>query len=250
MTKDNFVRQLPFESVFNFRDLGGYAVGDGRSVRAGTLYRSGELQHVSPDDLSYIRNDLGVSNVIDLRSPQELERRGIVPTNGTDIRHHNVPFSGSREESQNRLRSVSNMGELYLSLMGHPRFPKALTRALELIASSDNQPLVFHCTAGKDRTGILSALILGLLGVPPSDIAEDYALSGPPTQRLRERINVDPKRMARTSYSPEFAWGAVPESIELVLTTITCDHGSVADYAQAQGVSRETISLLRMNLLE
>ena len=250
MSDDSLNRFIPLDGTFNFRDLGGYTAADGRSLRTGVLYRSDELQHLSPNDLTHIRDRLGLATVMDLRSVEELDEVGIGPIRQIGIAHHSVPFSGTRDESDERRRNASNMGEYYLDTMSRQWFGTALKQAIDMISNSDNHPLLFHCTAGKDRTGLLSGVLLGLLGVSHSDIVDDYALSQALGGRLRQRISDDPKRAPHSSDFPEWMHGALPESMSVVLDNIGSEHGSMEAYVRAQDVSENTIARLKNTLLQ
>lgn len=250
MTTNNFDRFVPLEGTFNFRDLGGYRNADGQLLKTGVLYRSDELQHLSSDDLIHIRDGLRLSTVIDLRSVEELSADGVGPIGRIGIAHHNVPFSSTQQEGHERRLNASNMGEYYLDTINRPWFGIALKQAVDMIADPCNHPLLFHCTAGKDRTGLLSGVILGLLGVSRNDIVYDYALSQALGGRLLQRISADPKRAPLSSNFPEWIHGALPESMATVLDNIDAEHGSVEGYVRAQAVDDDTITLLRNSLLE
>ena len=249
MTTNSFDRFVPLEGILNFRDLGGYPTQNGGRVKTGRLFRSGEYQHATPDDLSHIKDTLAVSAVVDLRSPHEIEQNGYGLFESSEFSLHNVPFTGTAEEGRKARELVSNMGELYLSIMDHQRFAPALARALELVSEAGQRPTLINCTAGKDRTGILAGVILGLLDVSREDIISDYSLSAPSAILLKERIDADPVRAARFN-RPDWIFSAVPESMALMLDTIDGQHGSIASFVLAHGVSEATISQLQNALLE
>ena len=121
-----------------------------------------------------------------------------------------------------------------------------IVEALTVLAQSSNSPAVFHCTAGKDRTGILSAMILGLLGVDEHQVLEDFHLTNQIIDTLGERLRSRPGNEHRSVRSFEVPVGLM----ELVLGGIRDAHGGVEGYVRVNGLSDETISLLKQRFLE
>ena len=226
---------IPLGAVINFRDLGGYRIQDGHTIKWRAVYRSGELQHATEDDVSHLTETVGLATVLDLRSTEELGLRGIGPLQNTGVRHHHVPFSGNSSATREGLRKSTYMGEFYLWLLEQPGFGTRVLEALELIAESGSHPLVFHCTAGKDRTGVLAGLLLGILGVSDVEIIENYATSDATMKALIVRIAADPERAERSKENPDFAYRAVPESMRLFLSFLQREYGSVRGYVEVQG---------------
>src|SRR3989442_15520992 len=168
-TPDSPSRLLPLVGAFNFRDLGGYATADGRRIRWGQVFRSDTLDNLSDDDLEVLRL-LGLRTVVDLRTRNEAERDGRGPLGSEPV--HYVHLSVLPEEGGESVAApdteAAGIGARYLWYL--EAGAAALAAALQLVADSAGHPLVFHCTAGKDRTGVLSALVLGCLGVDRATI--------------------------------------------------------------------------------
>jgi len=173
-------RLVPLEGVQNFRDIGGYRTVDGRRVKWGLIYRSGELSHLTPQDLLLV-SELDIETVHDLRS---VEERQTDPTAWTgpdaprivahdydmDLSAMGALFQGTLTEE----RARDAFASMYPSMLEQQR-PQE--RALfENLLEGDGATL-YHCTAGKDRTGLATALILSALGVPRETILYDYELS-------------------------------------------------------------------------
>jgi protein-tyrosine phosphatase len=157
-------RHVEFERLRNFRDLGGYGVPDGRTVRWGRLYRSDSLSKLSGDDLGRFAA-LGIRTVVDLRYPWEAERNGRVPES-TGVVHHNLSIEHRPYDQASLAPDVSPVD--YLAR----RYAEVaedgvveLRQVLEVVAAEGAGPVVVHCASGKDRTGIVAALVLALLGV-------------------------------------------------------------------------------------
>ncbi|MEU6235213.1 tyrosine-protein phosphatase [Kitasatospora sp. NPDC047058] len=239
-------RHLAFDGLCNFRDLGGYPTADGRSTRWGRLYRSDALGKLSsPADLDRFRA-LGIGTVIDLRYPWEIERRGRVPElDGTA--YHNLsiehrPYDQAEIDPEldpwrylaDRFAEVAEDGVV------------EIREVLELIAAAD-RPVVFHCASGKDRTGLVAALVLTLAGVGEDDVAADFALTELATPRLVADWHA--ANPGRTLRWPGF--GRAPEEvIRLVLADLSRAHGSVHGYVTGKlGIDERLVDELRARLL-
>ncbi|MEU1541461.1 tyrosine-protein phosphatase [Actinacidiphila glaucinigra] len=239
-------RHVAFERLHNFRDMGGYRTAEGRAVRWGRLYRSDALSKLGGADLERFTG-LGVRTVIDLRYPFEIEAKGRVPE-ATGVAYHNLSIE-HRPYDQTAFGPEVETTAFYARLHAEVAADgvKELTRALELIAAEGNGPLVFHCAAGKDRTGLLAALVLGLLGVPEEDIVADYALSELATARLlADWTAANPERSLRWP-----GWGRAPaDAMRIFLAGLAAEHGSVEGYARARlGTDDALIADLREALL-
>lgn len=246
-----YSRHIQFENVVNFRDLGGYPARDGYTTAWRRLFRSGEFRHMTRNDLDLLIGEIGLTSVLDLRSSLEVENQGIGLLAESDINYHNVSFiaGGSREEDERLFGQITNMGQFYLHLVRESEFGGRIVRALELIADPDNHPLVFHCAIGKDRTGILAAVLLSVLGVKDEVIIKDYSLSTPYMEQLLKRISSDPATAKHIKPLPGYFWEASEESMSLFLTTLQNEYGSIEDYLKAQGIDGSLIERLEKALL-
>jgi protein-tyrosine phosphatase len=246
-----YSRQIDFENVPNFRDIGGYRTRGGDTVAWRRLFRSGELRHMTGRDLNKLREEIRLTSVIDLRSTMEIERQGIGLLSEIDIKYHSIPIlpGANRAEDEKLFRQCTNMGEFYLHFAWKKEFGDRMIQALEVITRPENHPAVFHCAVGKDRTGILAAVLLSVLGVEDKDIIEDYSLSGPYMEELLKKINSDPKMSQAAQPLPEYFWKASPESMELFLSTLRQEYGSISDYLTAQGAGPSLIGRLKTALL-
>lgn len=231
----------------NLRDLGGYRTGDGREVRWGRLYRSDSLAKLGPAEWAQLRADLGLRTVLDLRYPFEIAAKGRVPPTA-GVAYWNLSIQ-HRPYDQTVLPPEVAPGPYFadryaeLALDGTVE----LRRALEIIAHSGSTPLAMHCSSGKDRTGVLSALVLALLGVSGDDIAADFALTGHATAGL-----VADWRAANPGRSLWPGYGHAPrEAMYLFLARLTAEYGSVAGYVATQlGVDEALLGALRARLLD
>lgn len=177
--EDSPARHLGLQGASNFRDLGGYPTGDGRSTRWRHIFRSNHLGQLTTADIEIVRA-LGVRSAFDFRGVEE-RAAGVCVVN--EITVHSLPIEPTvvaslrAELARGTLTApaaLEIMRESYRNYVRHNThsFRKLFGHLLE-----DRAPLVIHCTAGKDRTGFASALILHALGVPDDIIAEDYLLT-------------------------------------------------------------------------
>ncbi|MFG1708265.1 tyrosine-protein phosphatase [Nonomuraea sp. M3C6] len=239
------IRHIDFTNLCNFRDVGGYAAKDGRTVRWQRLYRADSLGWLAGDDLTTFRA-LRVRTVIDLRHPFEVEKAGRVPE-AEGQRYHNLPIEGRRWDiaAYNEEAGVARyLADRYLEVTEDG--VENLRTALETIAQAGNAPVVIHCAAGKDRTGLLTALILALAGVGEDDIVADYALTGLATDRF---VTDWRRRHPDAPMWPGF--GLAPaEAMRLFLTDLALRHGSIERYVtHVLQVSPAAIGELREHLL-
>jgi protein-tyrosine phosphatase len=181
-------RDLGLHGAPNARDLGGYRCVDGRVVRPGMLLRSEALTYATEADLDVLHG-LGLAMVIDLRGEAEAAGRGTGPWPGprthlptTDVTQTvfaELVSAGPNAEPRDEDILVKIMVEMYRQFVADESGRSAFSAALNLIAETTRggQPVLFHCTAGKDRTGWLAALVLTGIGVDRADVYADYLLT-------------------------------------------------------------------------
>lgn len=250
----SYPRHINFESVPNFRDLGGYRTRDGRAVAWRRLFRSAALHSMSPPDIARLKEDIRPRAVIDLRTPRApIKQREIGLLDEMGARYHNVPFRPDSpdylKQETELFRDATDMGELYLYRIRQPESGKRLVDSLELIADRNNHPLVFHCSVGKDRTGLLAAMLLAAAGVIDEDIVHDYILSAPFIPAIRDRMTNDPASPPAVKELPDFQWEASAESMARFLALLRREYGSAAGYLKAQGADNSLPQRLEEALL-
>ena len=208
MIDDYLERHYPFEGCFNFRDIGGYLNQDGKRVKKGLYFRTGRQDRMSDQDLSVL-SDLKISTQIDLRKPDEVLDQGKGPLEAMGANYVNIaviPEGGSDQLS----RLVGDTGISGVRYLGYLEFgPTSWLRLFEILANEDSLPVVLHCTAGKDRTGVSTAFLLSILGVSRDVIEADYLLTNLDTERQADFIEstvgypegYDRERMIAASWS-------------------------------------------------
>ncbi|MGC1210041.1 MAG: tyrosine-protein phosphatase [Micromonospora sp.] len=236
----------PFPALFNFRDAGGYTGHDGRTVRRGRLYRSDSLHRIDETDREAF-TALGIRTVIDLRRPEEVAKAGRVPAyDGLIYRHIHPEHPSWADVRYDPAQSLARwLADRYAALA--QTGTAGVAEAVGLIADSANAPVVVHCVAGKDRTGIVCALTLAVLGVADDDITADYALSTEASARFSAWVTATTP--AAKELPPPFL-ASPAEAMTLFLTELREGYGSVEGYLRHAGVTDAHLAGLRDHLLD
>lgn len=243
----------------NFRDLGGHRAAHGLRVRKGLVYRSEHLGSLTPADIARIR-ELGIGLVCDIRSAHERRHTPnrlpeAVPTWHLDV---SVDLrAGHAAVAQSLVSNPTEQGAMESMLVSYRLFPRAferhLARLFEHLLTDDPAPLVLHCTAGKDRTGFVSAILLLALGVSQEDVLEDYLLTGQywSGERAESSLKAALSDMigqpspavvrALTMVSPDYLGAAY--------TAIAVDYGSIERYLMCTGLGPQRREALQARLL-
>ena len=257
-----FDSEIRLEGVANFRDIGGYRTADGRKVRCRQIFRSGGLNNLTNNDFNTL-SSLGLRLVCDLRSEHERSNEPTVWPKGfaPDTLHLNVNAdlrAGNDEIIKELLKDPSGRGAVTVMMNVYQQVPDMLKVYLGTIfstLSAGNQvPLIFHCSAGKDRTGILSAITLLALGVPRDTVYEDY---------LKTRRYLKPLELRISKFlQPIFAPKAPPQEVVMAFVDVRESYldeamaalgekqGCIDDYLRSAGITGEQINLLRNSMLE
>lgn len=245
MSEDHGVtqRHVELEGCFNLRDLGGYATLDGRHTRWGRLYRSDALHTITEADARVLEG-IGLRTVVDLRGFGELKNLGEFPLERLSVDLHHVPLFPTVREWTARIQTLGpnpEPGAVYLDLTEAAR--DELREVVSLLARPATYPAAFHCTAGRDRTGILAALVLSSVGVPDETIVEDYVL----TQRAVDAELATGIDHALSRYPIK---QVVAEDMIGFLSGLHARWGSAPAYLADIGVTPDELAALATNFLE
>jgi hypothetical protein len=248
MSQSEVGRLLSLTGAYNFRDLGGYPTSDGRSTRWNRLYRSDSLHELTDDDVAVLRN-LGLSSVIDLRTPTEVERtgRGRLAVEPLHYVHLTVTVQEGGESQAAPTTFQADLADRYLWYLDVGA--QNLATTLGVIGDPRRSPLVFHCAAGKDRTGVVAALILDIVGVPRDDIVEDYAVTGLRMPLIMDRLRRDPSVGDRVDELPPHLFAVEAATMERFIDLLYEQYGGAYAWARQAGVAEETLTSLRGLLL-
>ena len=238
---------MQLENVFNLRDLGGYTASGGRQVVEGRLFRADGLNRLSESDAGVVRQ-LGIRTVVDLRTLYEREHWGSAPTDLLDATALHLPIISELwptfEETDDH-DPVAYLIERYHEMTVEGA--ESLATLLALLADDlDAVPLVFHCSAGKDRTGVTAAMILGLLGVPDDQIAADYAHTAGAMEDLVAWVRAqNPDAADSMTDQPKTFLACPEEAMSGFLAELAHRFGSVEGYVESIGVRDTTVARLR-----
>jgi protein-tyrosine phosphatase len=234
-------RRVPLANVFNFRDLGGYPVGNGRTTQWGRMFRADGLHRLEGDDLDLI-DGIGIRTVIDLRTSNEIADRGAFPVEQYPVAYHHLSIidatwveTGVPEFEPTEQGGIDFLVWAYRDMLdtGAHRFAQAIAT----LAQPGNGPAVFHCAAGKDRTGILTMLILGGLGADREVIAEDFGLTRAGMDRMCAWLaEHNPEALQDMGERNPHMSGAHPDAMRQILTDLDEQHGGVRGYLSSIGV--------------
>lgn len=241
-------RRLLWDGCLNVRDLGGYVAADGRTTRASSLIRSDNLARLTTAGQQTVR-ETGVSTIIDVRSPYELdlEANPFAQMLIAGPLYLNLPLLDETDAEGMALIDAAPMTEMYRIML--ERFQSNIGEIMTAVANAPPGAVVFHCHSGKDRTGLIAALVLKLADVPDADIAADYALSDNYLSALYSEMlakKTDPEARARLAEQLT----SKPEAILGALLHLEARYGGTESYLEACGLNQETQRKLRERLLE
>jgi protein-tyrosine phosphatase len=251
-------RRIRAEGAANLRDLGGYRSRDGRHLKWGKIYRSGNLGRLTVSGLARVKR-LGIRLVCDFRTEAEAVMLPDRFPDSPDIGCLRLPIQHGEYEPTiafERIRSgdydwISEEFMLQGYIDSVERYPDVWARLFECLADPRHRPLLFHCTGGKDRTGVAAALILLALGVPEETVVADYGLSDGYNAKLR-KATYDHLRSFGVDIGKVEPYFTAPEGrIRALLEHVNAGYGSAVSYlVEKAGVSEAMLHQLREALLE
>ncbi len=248
-------RVMRLEGALNFRDMGGYETGDGRSVRWGQIFRSDALSNLTAEDHKALR-PLRIRAICDLRDNGERAAQPVCTALEASLmtywtRSYDQSLGNLHRLMTSETATVSEASDVMMGIYAHLPFEQLPSyRALMNLAATGPLPMILNCSAGKDRTGLGAALILCALGVRHDRIMEDYLLSNATYGAWAEKQAAE----RNLSISPEAvrALGGVKDSyLQAAFLSIEAQSGSLEAYLERElgltGASREA---MRSRLLE
>ncbi|MEE8509192.1 MAG: tyrosine-protein phosphatase [Myxococcota bacterium] len=239
-------RLIDLQGCNNFRDLGGYPAADGRELRWRVVFRSDALHHLTPDDVIRMRDELGIRDILDLRSTGEIRSDGRGPLEDGAFHLHHLPlFDGQIAEPPQTAEELT-LADRYFLLAEMAK--DAIARVVVTLAES-SAPAVYHCAAGKDRTGVISAVLLGLLGVKDEMIVADYAATQENLDAIIERLMATEGYQEMLEALPADTLHADPETMISLLNQVRSRYGSMREYVRSAGVGEAQIARLESRLL-
>jgi protein-tyrosine phosphatase len=252
-------RLVALEGALNWRDLGGYRAADGLVTRWGRVYRSDGLDRLTDADLTLVE-ELGIKLVVDFRVDREVDENPSRLPDHPLLRRQRLPIGGDEVEGRTvletilagdvRIFTVDEMAAVYERLLED--FASSFGQVIDDAADPANHPMVFHCTAGKDRTGLMAMLLLGALGVADQDIVVDYELTT--HYRSNKRIEVLRPELEKHGVDVELVRPFLTAQAPVMAATLQMledRHGSVEGFLLGVGgVAPATLDRLRQEMLE
>lgn len=236
-------RHLNWPHCYNVRDLGGLPVGGGKETRRGAIIRSDMVSRLTQEGQEALVA-YGVCTTIDLRSPREAaEAPSVFATDGR-ITYLNLPLEKYAPHVGALIEQAKTRGEVYCIVLDH--YPDAMATVMRAIAQAEPGGIVIHCHAGKDRTGIVAALLLRLVGVPVEEVVADYAASQARLWPLYERIIAEAGGEEKVGF-----WlkpTATENMMDQALAHLDAEYGGVASYLSAAGLTSGEIEQLKRRL--
>jgi protein tyrosine/serine phosphatase len=262
---------VELEGAVNVRDVGGLPTVDGRTTRPGVLLRADNLQDLSDADVTRLVDDLHLRTVVDLRSTGEVHLAGPGPLKGAGLTHHNLSlipeWDGEPDQAEvDRALDAATVDKALPALPARPRQTDptdlgdhyvgyvrdagpAIGQALRVLADPSSGTTLVHCAAGKDRTGVVVALALSLVGVTREAVVEDYVRSAQRIEQIHARL------LATEAYGPGLAKVAPSDmmpkasSMEHFLDAVDREYGGPHGLALSVGLDEEAIARLGVRLV-
>ncbi len=234
-------RHLKLSGCMNLRELGGYQTTDGKQTKWQTLFRSDSL-HQLPKSSQQQVIDYGIKTIIDLRSNFELETETYPLSQRTEIQYFNFPLIA--EDQRNIIAAIKHQSLLELNTFLLKERSQVIKTILETIATTST-PVVIHCAVGKDRTGIISALLLAIAGVSPETIAQDYNLSDAYLAPLYEEL----RPQAEQENFTHLLSSPVQTMID-IFQYLDTNYGGLEGYLEQIGIGNNICDRLRKNLID
>ncbi len=258
-------RIIELNGVLNTRDLGGLQTDDGRQVRLGRIIRSGELDEIDTAGMEML-DDIGVSTIIDLRTTLETANPAEWPE-GEGPDRHNFYLMEEDAQAIENMRAAIKSGTakvedtealFYAAFAEVPLEHTEEFRGLfdVLLALPKDEAVLVHCSGGKDRTGIATALILSALGVTQGDIEEDFLMSNVQKQAGKKaaEIAAEVNQANGTSMTPEAVWpslGIRADHLGTFYDSVSASYGSIDGYLrEGLGLTDEDLERLRDRYLD
>jgi protein-tyrosine phosphatase len=237
--------------VHNFRMLASYPLADGRRFGEGLVYRSGALELMTPEDLGHLRDELRIAAILDLRHPDELGGQGI----GHGLADR-VNFLSVFPERLTQEALIAELNGLYGAGPSPERYfhylhveGQRFADAFRFFADEANYPALVHCTAGKDRTGVILGMVMDVVGAADADIATEYGLSDQSIDRLIAYLRAMGRQLEGTEAEIRARMATPPERMAGFMTLLRERYGSAEGYLATQGVTAAEFAAVRRLLV-
>ncbi|MHC5375338.1 tyrosine-protein phosphatase [Enterococcus sp. LJL120] len=232
-----YFTRLPLKGSYNTRELGGYPTGNG-AINFHKFIRSDSITALTNQDLDFLK-EYGLQTIVDLRSDAEVAQAPNPQMEGVENLHIPLITGDIADATKDLSRSMKlTMGSFYINVLKD--YPQNLVKVFEAMADSQGAVL-FHCSAGKDRTGIIAAFLLDLAGVSEADIIANYQLT-------HTYLKTNPTFTKSASGYPQEMFYSLPSYMEELLSYLYQNYDSAENYLKTFGLSELAIENLREQL--
>ncbi len=232
---------VELQGAYNVRDLGGLRTRDGRRTKHGVIYRGDSLDGITPADARILFDKLGIGAIVDLRTKAETELSGLLLP--VPRYRYSVLVEGRLGREPFPSDDPVELAKVYMTNLRTGR--AAVKGTFEVIADNLRAGVatLFHCAAGRDRTGIMAALLLGLVGVTDGQIAMDYVQSNRNARRVTKKLEENPLYANRDTHRPEVIL-LREQTIQGFMRLLREQGGGPRQFCLDSGLSEETISVI------
>lgn len=232
------MRRYNFKNVFNCRDIGGYFTENHQLVKNHVFLRADNLTGLLESEIAFLKNE-GLEAVIDLRHQNEIDLEPDPFVNREDVRYHNIAILDHAQFTLEDLNQIK-LSDLYIQIAENANFIKQVFETL----ASYKGAVLYHCSAGKDRTGVITALLFKLVGVANVDIVTNYEVSF--TYLVPKYVDAD--RNVSEVYADLFA--SKPETMVTFLQYLDTKYPNIHDYFLSKDISMETLDAIKHKMLD
>lgn len=233
-------------SLQNFRDVGGLATTDGRLTRTGVLYRSDSPHNASVEDVARLAGELGVTAVVDLRSEREVREEGHQDGFPESVRRHHFPIAGGAGNAVEAAATGERLAARYVEYLD--LHADSIVAAVRTVAAQTGASVV-HCRVGKDRTGVVIALVLSAVGVRADEVARDFERTTPAMVRIMAQLRASPTYAANVNRLPAEMYRSDAPTMTAFLAKLDERHGGAARWLVDHGLSPGALDALRARLV-
>lgn len=236
-------RPLKLDGAHNVRDLGVYENVDGVKLKEHQFLRADGLHSLTPEDQEKLYA-YGVRAVIDLRSRMEAEQSPCVWEGSDSVQYYGIPLLDEINSNQMKGGFPDSMSQLYVGLLEKNK--EEFAQMLKISSEYPSDCVLFHCTAGKDRTGVTAMLLLGLADVDRDVIVADYSASG---QYMDKVFAKQKEQMLQFGiHVPAYVLESRPEEMEKTLTFLQDKYGGIHGYLRSLPLEREVVEIVRRKM--
>ncbi len=243
---------MQLEGGLNFREVSKLPTENGSTIAPGRLFRSDTLQFLTQQDVDFLVATIGISTIIDLRLPYEVETEGFGFPGSSIPDHHHLPFRVDGTDVTNDATPILQAKDpMVPHYLGYLRtMPTSVTQIVRVLGATGGVPAVIHCAAGKDRTGVAVAVVLSAVGVPDDVIAEEYARNADRIPQVMNQLRSMKSYGDSIDRLPPEAHLTDPVYMSRFLAAVQDIYGGVRQYLTDHGVSDDDLQALTQALTE